>query len=69
MPPENMFTLEDTPLSVSSSGEAIDHTFTVPVEKAGQRLDQLVAEMFPQYSRSRFQQWIKDGALTLDGPK
>ena len=67
MPPENMFTLEDTPLSVSSSGEAIDHTFTVPVEKAGQRLDQLVAEMFPQYSRSRFQQWIKDGALTLDG--
>jgi len=31
------------------------------------RLDQAVAELFPEYSRSRLQQWIKSGELTVDG--
>ena len=31
------------------------------------RLDQAVAELFPDYSRSRLQQWIKSGELTVDG--
>lgn len=33
----------------------------------GQRLDQVVAQLFPEYSRSRLQGWIKDGSLTVDG--
>lgn len=33
----------------------------------GKRLDQAVAELFPDYSRSRLQGWIKEGALTVDG--
>jgi len=33
----------------------------------GQRLDQVAAELFPDYSRSRLQSWIKSGELTLDG--
>ncbi|UCB54288.1 MAG: RNA pseudouridine synthase, partial [Thiotrichales bacterium] len=34
---------------------------------AGQRLDAAMASMFPQYSRSRLQQWIRDGYVLLDG--
>jgi len=33
----------------------------------GKRLDQAVAQLFPEYSRSRLQGWIKDGSLTVDG--
>lgn len=33
----------------------------------GKRLDQAVAQLFPDYSRSRLQGWIKDGSLTVDG--
>ncbi|MBR9884620.1 MAG: 23S rRNA pseudouridine(1911/1915/1917) synthase RluD [Oceanospirillales bacterium] len=39
----------------------------VPSEMYGLRLDQAVAQLFPEYSRSRLQGWIKDGALTVDG--
>jgi 23S rRNA pseudouridine1911/1915/1917 synthase len=34
---------------------------------AGQRLDAALASMFPDYSRSRLQQWIRDGHVLLDG--
>jgi 23S rRNA pseudouridine1911/1915/1917 synthase len=34
---------------------------------AGQRLDAALANMFPDYSRSRLQQWIRDGRVLLDG--
>lgn len=33
----------------------------------GMRLDQAVAQLFPDYSRSRLQGWIKEGVLTVDG--
>ncbi len=33
---------------------------------AGQRLDQALASMLPEYSRSQLQQWIKDGVVRLD---
>lgn len=36
-------------------------------DKMGQRLDAVVAEIFPEYSRNRIQEWIKAGNLTLDG--
>jgi 23S rRNA pseudouridine1911/1915/1917 synthase len=36
-------------------------------EHAGQRLDQVAAELFDSYSRSRLQTWIKSGALTVNG--
>lgn len=31
------------------------------------RLDQAIAQLFPDYSRSRLQGWIKDGCVTVDG--
>ena len=39
----------------------------VPEQFAGQRLDAALASMFPDYSRSRLQQWIRDGHVLLDG--
>ena len=33
----------------------------------GQRLDQALAELLPEYSRSRLQQWIDGGRVRLDG--
>lgn len=40
---------------------------TVPVEMAGRRFDQVLAELFPDYSRSRLTTWIKSGDARLDG--
>ncbi len=40
---------------------------TVPEEYAGQRLDQALARLFPEYSRSRLKAWLLDGALVVDG--
>ena len=40
---------------------------SVPQEMHGSRLDQAAAELFSQYSRSRLQEWIKKGALLVDG--
>ena len=39
----------------------------IPLEMAGQRLDQALAALFPDYSRSRLQGWIKAGQVTVDG--
>ena len=40
---------------------------TVPEELAGLRLDQALARMFPEYSRSRLKEWLLAGAITVDG--
>ena len=45
----------------------IRHEAVVPLSAAGRRFDQALAEMFPDYSRSRLTSWIKAGAITLDG--
>ncbi|MDX1508905.1 MAG: 23S rRNA pseudouridine(1911/1915/1917) synthase RluD [Woeseiaceae bacterium] len=34
---------------------------------AGLRLDQALAQLFPDYSRSRLQAWLADGAILVDG--
>src|SRR5690348_17463386 len=39
----------------------------VPADAAGQRFDQVLAQLFRDYSRSRLAGWIKSGAATLDG--
>jgi 23S rRNA pseudouridine1911/1915/1917 synthase len=40
---------------------------TVPPDLAGQRFDKALARMFPEYSRSRLQEWIARGLVTVDG--
>lgn len=39
----------------------------IPDKLAGLRLDQALAAMFPEYSRSRLKAWLLDGAITVDG--
>lgn len=41
-------------------------TAQVPEQMAGSRLDQALAEMFPDYSRARLQQWIRNGQVRVD---
>lgn len=46
---------------------AIQRTAIVPPEHAGSRLDQVLAQLFSEFSRSRLQQWVKEGAVLVDG--
>jgi len=39
----------------------------IPAASAGRRLDQALAELLPDYSRSRLAAWIKSGDLQVDG--
>lgn len=41
-------------------------TATVPKELAGLRFDQAVAQLFPDYSRTRLTQWIRAGRITVE---
>ncbi len=43
------------------------HHCTFGPEHAGLRLDQALARLFPDYSRSRLQGWIRQGRVRLDG--
>ena len=47
--------------------EKIQLTAVVPEDLQGARVDQGAAQLFPDYSRSRLQGWLKTGELTLDG--
>jgi 23S rRNA pseudouridine1911/1915/1917 synthase len=40
---------------------------SVPAALGGVRLDQALAQLFPQYSRNRLQVWLKAGHITIDG--
>ncbi|GAB2670230.1 23S rRNA pseudouridine(1911/1915/1917) synthase RluD [Arenimonas aestuarii] len=40
---------------------------SIPLEAAGRRFDQVLAELFPDFSRSRLSEWIKSGDALLDG--
>lgn len=40
---------------------------TIPGDYAGQRLDQVLAELLPDYSRTRLKAWIEGGQITVDG--
>lgn len=42
-------------------------TAVIPDDLAGARLDQAVAQLFPDFSRSRLQSWIKSGELSVNG--
>ena len=42
-------------------------TAVVSPEQAGRRFDQVLAELYPDYSRSRLQAWVKEGRALLDG--
>lgn len=39
----------------------------VPMDMGGQRLDKVLVELFPEYSRSRLQNWMKQDRVRLNG--
>ena len=47
--------------------ERIQQQAQVPLEMDNERLDKVAAKLFPDYSRSRLQGWIKKGDLLVDG--
>ena len=46
---------------------AIQHRIEIPADAAGQRLDQALAQLLPDYSRSRLKGWIESGEIRVDG--
>jgi 23S rRNA pseudouridine1911/1915/1917 synthase len=44
-------------------------TAIIPDTMAGKRVDQVLAELFPDFSRSRLQKWLKDGYALVNGQK
>jgi 23S rRNA pseudouridine1911/1915/1917 synthase len=41
-------------------------TLLIPIECAGMRVDQALARLFPEHSRSRIAAWLKEGQILLD---
>jgi len=39
---------------------------TIPNDMYGKRIDQVLVELFPDYSRSRLQSWLKSGDITVN---
>lgn len=53
--------------SLTSMTNHVRETAIVPDAALGLRFDQALADMFPQFSRSRMKTWIQEGCVTLDG--
>ena len=51
---------------MTTPDEASPRTARVPETAAGRRFDAVLAELFPEYSRSRLAAWIKSGDALLD---
>ncbi len=47
--------------------QQITHEANIDEHHFGMRFDQALAELFPDYSRSRLKEWILAGKVTLDG--
>jgi 23S rRNA pseudouridine1911/1915/1917 synthase len=45
----------------------VELSLTIPAAQAGQRLDQALAALLPDYSRSRLKAWIESGEVRVDG--
>lgn len=54
------------PTTRPKTDQSVVH-ITIPLEYAGQRLDQALAQLLPNWSRSRIQTWIANERVKLDG--
>ncbi len=57
---EKLVYMTDTP-------KTIDRHEPINDEFSGRRFDQVLAELFPEFSRARLQKWIKSGEASLNG--
>jgi len=51
----------------NSNSEQTPKLDTVPHNLAGQRFDQIIAKMFPEFSRAKLKTWIQAGKVTVNG--
>ena len=51
------------------SSETLEREAVLSSEAFGRRVDQAVAELWPDLSRARLQRWLKSGELTVDGAR
>lgn len=49
--------------------ERIDRSAVIPDDAVGDRLDQVLAEMFPEFSRSVLGRWVREGFVVVDDKK
>ena len=54
-------------MTASRADGVESRTAVIPGTAAGRRFDAVLAELFPQFSRSRLAEWIKSGDALLDG--
>lgn len=54
-------------IPINMSTQHITLNGIVPEHLYGKRLDQIIAEMFPDYSRSRLKEWILAAKITVNG--
>ncbi len=52
---------------MTDSHQRLEDRVQVPLDMGQKRFDQIAAALFNEHSRSRIQQWIKDGQLTVNG--
>lgn len=52
---------------MSDNSASARFDFVIPADYAGARLDKTLADLLPDYSRSRLKQWLTAGDLTVDG--
>lgn len=48
------------------SSTLIKEEATIPSQHHGQRIDVVLAQLFPNYSRSQLVSWLKEGSITVD---
>lgn len=58
---------DQPPHETAALPEHLTRQARVPEEAAGRRFDQVLAELFPDFSRSRLATWVRAGRARLDG--
>lgn len=58
---------DNPPHEPADLGQPMNRQARIPEEAAGRRFDQVLAELFPDFSRSRLAAWVRAGRARLDG--
>jgi len=55
------------PAELEGDDESDIRVATIPPTLGGKRIDQALAQLFPEFSRSRLKGWLAAGRITIDG--
>lgn len=61
--------IPDEPPQETAAVDEARRQARIPEESAGRRFDQVLAELFPDFSRSRLSAWVRAGRARLDGER